>query len=144
MTTPRIQLLDEAETLGLHEFLVERIYEFNSETTGYYDGKLFAGTMRDDSGEIIAAFDGHTWGGSCEITHLWVHPTHRRRGLGRALLQAAETEALRRGCAQIVLSTGNFQAPLFYERLGFEKKAEIKDHPKGYANLIYVKQLRNP
>jgi ribosomal protein S18 acetylase RimI-like enzyme len=72
-----------------------------------------------------------------------VHELQRGRGLGRALLQAAEAEAIRRGCQQIVLATHSFQAPAFYERLGYEKQGVIRDQPKGHANLIYVKWLRD-
>jgi len=75
------------------------------------------------------------------IAHLWVHEAHRRRGLGRELLQAAEAEAGRRGCEQVVLSTHSFQAPEFYERLGYVKRAVIADWPKGYSDIVYVKRL---
>src|SRR5689334_11248575 len=46
-----------------------------------------------------------------KITHAWVHKRHRGKGLGRALVLAAESEALQRGCEQVVLMTHSFQAP---------------------------------
>ena len=136
-----IELCEENEIPALEAFLVERIYEFNARATGYFDGRLLGGRLRDDSGEVIGAFTGHTWG-CCVITHLWVHESRWRQGLGRALLQAAETEAARRGCELAVLSTHDFQAPAFYERLGYERRAVIRDRPKGHADLVYVKRLQ--
>jgi len=144
MDTPRIEYCDESECHELEAFLVERIYEFNAHATGYYDGGLIGGRLRGESGEVIAAFNGHTWGGCCVVAHLWVHESQRGRGLGRALLQAAEAEATRNGCRQMVLATHSFQAPAFYERLGYEKQAVIRDQPKGHANFIYVKWVRDP
>jgi predicted N-acetyltransferase YhbS len=59
-----------------------------------------------------------------------------------ALVQAAEAEAVRRGCEQMVLSTHSFQSPAFYQRLGYEKQAVIRGQPKGHANVIYAKRLK--
>ena len=122
---------------------MDRVYEFNARATGYFDGRLVGGRMLGDSGEIVAAFSGHTWGGCCVITNLWVQESLRGSGLGRALLEAAEAEAMRRDCAQVVLSTHSFQAPTFYERLGYQRHAVVQGWPKGYSGIIYLKRLRH-
>ena len=143
-TRSDVELCDESECLRLEAFLVDRIYEFNANATGYFDGKLLGGQVRDASGEVIAAFNGHTWGGCCTISHLWVHESHRGFGLGRQLLRAAEAEAVQRRCEQVVLSTHTFQARDFYEWLGYEKHAVIHGNPKGHANATYVKRVKPP
>ena len=130
----------EDEALG--NFLSDRLYEFNVNATGIADGELLSITIRDESGDLIAGLTGHSWGGCCEITQLWVHEHRRRQGLGRAVLMEAEKEAVRRRCAQIVLSTHSFQAPGFYENLGFERLAAIPNYPEGYENIVYIKYLR--
>jgi len=136
-----VELHDEPRCQEINSFLVDRIYEFNAGITGYFDGKLLAGTIQDDDGEIIAGIDGYTWGGCCEISHLWVHERHRGHGLGKALVLAAESEAVKRGCEQVVLMTHSFQAPGFYERLGYERKFAIDGRPRGYADIVYIKRL---
>jgi ribosomal protein S18 acetylase RimI-like enzyme len=130
----------EAEA-ALNAFLDERIYEFNIGATGFRDGKAFAAVIKDESARIIAAISGHTWGRSCHVVHLWVHASHRGRGIGRGLLREAEAEAVRRGCTQALLFTHSFQAPAFYERLGFVRQATVPDYPQGHAQYLYVKQL---
>src|SRR5580765_2481217 len=121
-----VELHDESRCQSIDAFLADRIYEFNVQATGYADGRLLAATIQDDAGDIIAGINGHTWGGCCEITHVWVHEQYRGQGLGRALLHAAESEAMRRGCEQVVLITHSFQAPTFYEHLGYDRKYEIE------------------
>ena len=136
-----VRFHDESRSREIESFLVDRIYEFNVAATGYDDGRLLAGTIQDDTGEVIAGINGHTWGGCCEIAHVWVHERHRGQGLGKALMNAAESEAERRGCAQVVLLTHSFQAPEFYEHLGYERKCAIEGGPRGYADIVYVKRL---
>src|SRR5689334_11248576 len=57
---------DECRCREIDSFLADHIYEFNVKATGYVDGRLLAGTIQDDTGEIIAGINGHTWGGCCE------------------------------------------------------------------------------
>jgi ribosomal protein S18 acetylase RimI-like enzyme len=142
MNDPVIQFESE-QYPELEAFLAERLYEFNAQATGLFDAKILAGSIRGPNGEIIAAVSGHTWGGTCQVTHLWVHEKQRRKGLGMALMNAVESEALRRGCRQIVLPTHSFQAPGFYERLGYKRQGSIEDYPKGHANVFYLKKLAN-
>ena len=136
-----VKLHDESRCREIDAFLANRIYEFNVQATGYADGRLMAATIQDDAGDIIAGINGYTWGGCCEITHVWVHERYRGQGLGRALLHAAESEAVGRGCEQVVLLTHSFQAPQFYEHLGYDRQYEIEGRPRGYADIVYIKRL---
>jgi GNAT superfamily N-acetyltransferase len=142
MRTNVVQCQDDAECQELAAFLTDRIYEFNAKVTGYFDGQLMAGCIRSDTDEVIAGFNGYTWGGCCELSNVWVQERYRGQGLGTLLLRTAEAEAVARGCARIVLATHSFQAPGFYERMGFERKYAIEGRPNGYTDIIYVKILR--
>jgi len=123
------------------QYLEDRIYEYNSSVTGIGDGQWLAIFSRDGSARIIGGICGNTWGGVCEIRQFWVDESHRHQGLGTRLLRAAELEARRRGCRQILLMTFSFQAPGFYEREGFEVVATIAEHPRGHRNLLMRKRL---
>lgn len=131
----------EGNNPELQSFLGDRLYEFNSSTTGISDGRLFNASISNDDGEIVAGVHGHTWGDTCEISRLWVDESMRGRGIGTDLVRAVEEEAKRRGCRQVVLSTHSFQAPIFYEGLGYERLGTIPNYPRGFEQYIYVKSL---
>ncbi len=126
---------------SLESFLGDRLYEFNVAATGISDGKSLWAAIPGDDETVVAGIAGHTWGGCCEIGRLWVHAPERGRGLGSALMAAAEREARRRGCVQIVLTTHSFQAPAFYEKLGFRRLAAIPNDPRGHEHILYIKYL---
>jgi ribosomal protein S18 acetylase RimI-like enzyme len=70
---------------------------------------------------------GETRGGNPGILlHLAVAPTHRRLGVGAALVRAYEQEAGRRGVDRLELTTrsGERGAGAFYTRLGWRREQE--------------------
>jgi GNAT superfamily N-acetyltransferase len=123
-------------------FLEDRIYEFNSAQTGIDDGQQFAFFVHNDQQEIVAGLSGWTWANSCEIQNLWVHPTWRGKGYGQKLLKSAESEAQEHGCKVILIISYNFQAPLFYQKCGYNVAWQLNDFPPGYQNYFLVKRLK--
>jgi len=63
-----------------------------------------------------------------------VRDDQRGKGLGAQLMTAAIAEARARGAKLMFVGTHSFQAPGFYERLGFELVATIPDKPLGHAD----------
>jgi ribosomal protein S18 acetylase RimI-like enzyme len=74
---------------------------------------------RNDDDTIIGGLTGRTYWGYLDIAFLWVDERHRGRGIATHLMNAAETEAVSRGCAQAFLDTLSFQALGFYQKLGY-------------------------
>jgi GNAT superfamily N-acetyltransferase len=66
----------------------------------------------------------------------------RGTGVGSRMLAMAEAEARRRGCRAGVLYTINFQAPGFYERLGWRVFGEIPCDPPGTSRVFLTKDYR--
>jgi GNAT superfamily N-acetyltransferase len=117
--------------------LIEHLEEFNFEASGTRDLREFLAVEMDGDDELAAGVYGWTWGGTCWIEALWVREDMRRRGLGQRLVNAAEEEARRRGCHQIALDSHTYQAPAFYERLGFEAVGKLSDYPAGHAKFLF-------
>jgi len=123
------------------EFLDDRLYDYNIAQTGYQDGQRLTIFVRDAQQTIRAGLDGWTWGGSGEIRSLWVDMALRGQGVGAKLMQAAEREARGRGCRQLMLGSFSFQAPQFYQSLGYEVFAVLDDHPHGHRLYMLYKRL---
>ena len=140
MRVPELVISTEP-TPGEVQYLEDRLYEFNSAATRFTDGEWLAIFVRDDDQRIVAGICGNTWGGCAEIRQFWVEEARRKQGLGTRLLRAAEEEARRRGCRQMLLMTFSFQAPAFYAKHGFEVVAVVDDHPHGHKNMLLRKRL---
>ena len=140
MRTPEF-VISTQPAAGEVQYLEDRLDEFNSYTTGIKGGEWLAIFVRDKDDRIIAGICGNTWGGCAEIRQFWIDESRRKEGLGTKLLRAAEQEARRRGCSQILLMTFSFQAPEFYARHGFEVIAVVDDYPQGHNNLLLRKRL---
>ena len=84
------------------------------------------------------------WGGVLFVRILWVSEALRGRGFGRRLMETAERRAVERGCRHVYLDTFSFQAPGFYEKLGYETYAKAEDWPVGHGHHFLRKDLPTP
>jgi GNAT superfamily N-acetyltransferase len=62
----------------------------------------------------------------------------------RRLMAVAEEEAVRRGCRNAWLDTHEFQAPGFYEKLGYAVFGKLADYPPGFARIFLTEHLTPP
>src|SRR5690242_456745 len=79
--------------------LEEQVAAAASAAAGLDDEQEFAIFARDDDGRVVAGVSAIVWGGYCELQAMWVEESLRSRGLAFALIDGAEAEARRRGCA---------------------------------------------
>jgi GNAT superfamily N-acetyltransferase len=106
--------------------------------------RLLVFPIRDGSGGVV----GGLWGGSVfrwlQLGMLFVPEPMRGRGVGAALLAAAETEARRRDCWGVFVDAFSFQAAPFYERMGFSRFGVLDDCPPGHRRVFLHKRLTPP
>lgn len=76
---------------------------------------------------LLLWWDPWTEGGACEVRDLVVTAALRRRGVGRALLEAAGTLAKERGCTRLYVLTEVWgeDGPALYRDLGFKDKPAL-------------------
>lgn len=72
---------------------------------------------------------------------LWVADDCRGNGLGRRLLSAVEAEGRRLGALRVELNTFGFQAPGFYEKLGYRRFAALEPAVGDWGHYFYLKEL---
>ncbi len=127
-----------------YDRIVELLVEYNlSKTQQFYKeiNKPIEIIARNNNGEIIGGLYGRSIWGTLEIKTFVVKTENRNDGIGRKLIIEAEKEAKNRNCRFISLDTFSFQAPEFYEKLGFKKIGTETDFPKGFEKYYYRKEI---
>ena len=94
----------------------------------YTEGVGFSGAL-----DGYAAFDWLTVG------RLWVASPQRGLGLGTRLMQEAHDRAIALGCVGATLSTYDFQARGFYEKMGYEVFGVLPNNPVGHERYFMKK-----
>jgi GNAT superfamily N-acetyltransferase len=92
-------------------------------------------------GRRLGALWGRTAWDWLLIELLFVAREMRGLGWGRRLVAAAEQEAIRRNCRGAWVDTYTFQAPGFYERLGYAVFGTLEDYPAGHRRFFLQKKL---
>jgi GNAT superfamily N-acetyltransferase len=121
--------------------LSARLVVYNEDCVGPRNTLRFMLAVRDDAGRLVAGLKGETFWNALYVHDLWVDADRRRTGHGRALVDRAEQIARDRGCEISILSTFSFQAPRFYERLGYRVFGEVADLPSGHSRYWFSKRL---
>lgn len=106
---------------------------------GPAERELFAIPLHDHDGSVTGGIWASTLFRWLNVELLFVPEDLRGRGVGSALLAAAETEAMRRGCLGAFVDTASFQAPDFYQRLGYTLYGRLGDFPPGHERLYFRK-----
>jgi ribosomal protein S18 acetylase RimI-like enzyme len=144
--------LEDCDALGqlLHDFnreyddptpgpaaLAERLRELLSAG----DTAVLLGGDGPD-GLAVLRFRRSIWtpGLECYLAELYVVPSRRGHGLGRALMEGAMDLARRRGADYMDLGTGedDVAARALYESLGFSNR---EGRPDGPVNYYYEREL---
>lgn len=143
MPKPRLALdLDEAPESADVETVIAGLRAFNEKRTGRpIRRREFAVFVRDGDGAIAGGLTGVTYWDWMYVDYLWLREDLRGSGWGRRLIEAAERLAVKRGCRGAWLDTFSFQAPGFYERMGYAEFGVLADHPKGESRHFFWKRL---
>lgn len=122
--------------------VVEALIAFNDKAAGPSGFQPIAVLLQDPA---TAATLGGLWG---KIVYDWlfvellvVPEQFRGQGLGAQILGRAEAIAQARGCVGVWLDTYAFQAPGFYNKLGYEVFGSLEDHPRGSQRFFLRKRL---
>ena len=132
----RIVPASEADAEGVHTGLKA----YNAGFCGDVQDLSFA--IRDDKGTCIAGTDTFRIGELILVDVLWVAESRRGQGLGQRLLSHVEEEGRRQGARRVELNTFGFQAPGFYEKLGYRLIGKVEPSVRAYGHYYYEKDLK--
>lgn len=111
------------QACGLTRPWNDPLADFAQALAGTTSTVLIAGQGEALAGSVMVGFDGHRgW-----VYYLAVAPDRRRHGLGRKLMDAAETWLRTRGAPkiQLMVRDDNHAALGFYEALGLERQKVV-------------------
>lgn len=113
---------------------------FNLGLVGNFNHEPLTVTV-NDKGAIVGGLVGETYLGWMFVRLLWVSDRYRGKDWGKKLMQAAESEARRRGVKNAYVDTFSFQAPGFYQKLGYREFGRLDDFPAGHYRSWLTKAL---
>jgi GNAT superfamily N-acetyltransferase len=122
--------------------LWDGLIRYNLATAGPFRYRRTVLTVRDRNKRLLGGLILQSYWKESYVELLWLSARARRLGLGRRLMQEAERRARRRGSLLIHLNTYSFQAPGFYEKLGFRRLGGMSGSPAGESRHFYAKRLR--
>jgi GNAT superfamily N-acetyltransferase len=125
--------------------------EFDVEVSGglaaFNAASLGASAQRDlavsiyAGDELVGGLAGFTAWDWLFVKWLWIRDDARGQGLGARAVDAAEREAIKRGCRAAWLDTLNPEARRLYERCGFVVFGELPDFFAGHTRFFMQKQF---
>lgn len=108
----------------------------------YFKQKKFQCVAYAADGKIQGVIIVNTAGRVACAKELIVGEKYRGQGIGKALLQAAEKIARKKGCTKLWLDTGAaWEAAKFYKALGYIITGRHKQHYFGQDFVIFTKWL---
>ena len=138
LTKFSIEVIEDRDD-NLTRALIAGVREFNASVMGHADSKHLSVIARDPEGRLIAGVSGRTIYGHFLIEVVWVAESTRGVGLGTRLMNQAEQRARQRGCTGAQVDTASFQAPDFYEKLGFRIIGTVENFPAGHDRFFMRK-----
>jgi ribosomal protein S18 acetylase RimI-like enzyme len=116
---------------------------YNASKAGATTPEPIALLIRDDNNEILGGLYGRMFYQWLYVELLAVPEQARGQGMGSKLMHMAEDLAREKGCIGVWLDTFDFQAPGFYQKLGYSELGQIADYPPGHKRFFYQKRLMN-
>ncbi|WP_064603459.1 GNAT family N-acetyltransferase [Photobacterium sp. J15] len=118
-------------------------FESHSQTQAApsYDKERLNWIVQDEQGNLIATLTADLLWEWLYIDELWVDESCRGTGMGKQLIERAEEYAKTHELSGLWLWTQSWQAPVFYQRLGFEEFTRFENFPTGHSRIGLRKSL---
>lgn len=120
------------------EYIHKRLQDYNTRFMKEFSDFSF---HIEENGVIMAGIVAESVGDTVEVAFLFVDEACRGRGLGKALLERVETAAREQGMRRVLLNTYSFQAPAFYEKMGYQEIIKLEPAFDRFSQSYFIKEL---
>ena len=132
----------EHATTEEENILFEGVVHAATAAKGMSRIRPFAFFIRDSRNAILAGAKGVSLYGCLYVDMLWVVPNMRHRGWGSQLIDACEKLGQERHCTFVSLTTMDWEALPFYQKLGYEIEFVREGYEKNSKMYLLRKSLR--
>jgi GNAT superfamily N-acetyltransferase len=136
----RLELTEELDDTA-HTVVGMGIRQFNRSQAGDNNYRRLCCFLYGPEDEILGGLVAATYWGWLYVDLLWVREDQRGKGYGRRLMEQVEAEARRRGAKHAYLDTFSYQAPGFYEKLGYQVFGQLPEFPDDHTRYFFTKTL---
>ena len=103
--------------------------------------RQFSVFLKDQKQNLLGGVTGTTFYGSLYVDTLWIDKTLRHQGWGTKLMQEAEKVGRERGVQFATLNTMDWEALLFYQKLGYSIEFTREGYEKDSKMFMLRKNL---
>lgn len=137
---PKKLTITRAETPNW-EIVGGGINEFNTQQAGPENSHMICYMLQNEEGASLGGIIAMVHWEWLYINLMWINDEFRGQGYGSQLMEVAEAEGIQHGAKHAYLDTFTFQAPGFYEKLGYSIVGELPDFPEGHTRFYMKKEL---
>jgi GNAT superfamily N-acetyltransferase len=136
-------------TTDVNEADKEIIYEGLHRHVKLHVGEGDRGTkiqlvLKDQGGEPVGGLSAWTTLSNLIFEYVWIAESLRRKGLGRMLMLEMERIARSQGCIASQAYCFSFQAPEFFEKMGYQVLGRSDGYPPPVRELYLIKKYPFP
>lgn len=147
MTKNKLNLeVNSKDNKGDTEKIVELLLDFNRNHIGPQMDQPenpYNLILKTDEGEVAGGALCYHKYNRLYLDVLVIDENYKGQGYGSKLMKEVEIIADKLKCTHICLETFAFQAPEFYEKLGYKRTLELKDHKYPDFPIYYYKKELN-
>jgi len=143
-STARLTLSD-SPTEEEVDLIHARLEQYNrQQTNGEYDepGAEIGLVLKGPEGTVIGGITASTIFRVMHLEAFWVSKEHRKQGHGSRLVLQAEQIGFEKGCIASQTQSFSFQAPEFYQKIGYQVLGIYDGYPDGITEYTLMKKLR--
>jgi GNAT superfamily N-acetyltransferase len=123
-----------------------KLYDFCQDQTGAEYGRPgieISLVLKDSQGNVVGGIGASTVMRVMFLEVLWVANEHRKMGYGTDLVLAAERIGLEQGCITSQTWSLSFQAPGFYQKIGYQVLGVYDGYSDGITETVLMKRLQS-
>jgi GNAT superfamily N-acetyltransferase len=125
-------------------FVHQKLEEYNrTQTKGEYDepGIEIGLVLKGPEGTVVGGVTAITMFRVMHLEALWVAKGYREQGHGSRLVLQAERIGYEKGCIAVQTQSFSFQAPGFYQKIGYHVLGIYDGYPGGITEYTLMKRL---